>query len=117
MAVRGASLPASPFIQVCSWNSGRPTCDGSADGAAFRASRECKLAASLVVRGGLCRAIFKDAATRGPALRRIHQQLSRVISAGSCMDDVVQLELRQVGRLNALHEEVLDLLHDLLAAP
>ena len=85
--------------------------------ATFRASQECQLAASVIVRGGLSRAIFQSAAAQDPALRHILQQLSRAMRAGSSTDDIVQLELQQVDRLNALHEEVLDLLHDLLAAP
>jgi hypothetical protein len=92
---------------------GAPAADDPAAGA-LQASPDCQLMARWVARHVLFKAIAKSALKADPVHRRIVQQLQRVIDAGSCMEDVVHLELQQVDRINDLHEEVLDLLDEML---
>lgn len=78
------------------------------------ASPDCRILARWVTRLALSGAITKSAVAADPIYRRIMRQIQRVVDAGACMEDLVHLELRQVGRINAVHEEVLDRLHELL---
>jgi hypothetical protein len=92
---------------------GAPAADDPAAGA-LQASPDCQFLARWVARHVLFKAIAESALKADPVQRRIRQQLRRVIDAGSCMEDVVHLELQQVDRINDLHEEVLDLLDEML---
>ena len=78
------------------------------------AAPDCQFLARWVARHVLFKAITESAFKADPVQRRIMQLLRRVIDAGSCMEDVVHLELQQVDRINDLHEEVLDLLDEML---
>ena len=62
----------------------------------------------------LCSAITRSALAADPVYQRILLQLRRTGAAGTCIADIVHLERRQIHRIHALHEEVLDLLHDML---
>ena len=92
---------------------GAPAADDPAAGA-LQASPDCQFLARWVARHVLFKAIAESALKADPVQRRIRQQLQRVIDAGSCMEDVVHLELQQVDRINDLLEEVLDLLDEML---
>jgi len=92
---------------------GAPAADDPAAGA-LQASPDCQLMARWVARHVLFKAITKSAVAADPVYRRIMQQLQRVNDVGSCMEDVVHLELQQVDRLNDLDEDVLDLLDEML---
>jgi hypothetical protein len=82
--------------------------------AAPNASPDCRILTRWVARQVLCSAITRSALAADPVYQRILLQLRRTGAAGTCIADIVHLERRQIHRIHALHEEVLDLLHDML---